>query len=76
MGVMIRNRAKLLVRDIQALEAEIGTLQSLSAVLKWGRGQPANFEPTVITDVVKQDECTQDAIVPWQGGRVLVFGST
>jgi len=50
-------------------------LETLSDLLKWGRERDG-LDPAVITDVVKQDECTQDAIVPWLGSRTLVFGST
>jgi hypothetical protein len=61
--------------ELQDIEVEVADLQNLSELLKWGRGRPG-LQPAVITDVVKQDECTQDAIVPWLAGRALVFGST
>jgi hypothetical protein len=73
--VKITNRARLSRTDLEKIEAQVAGLQSLSELLEWGRGREG-FEPAVITDVVKQDECTQDAIVPWPGGRALVFGST
>ena len=72
----IRNRAGLPPAEIAALESELGPLESLSDVLRWGRDQPqGSVSPAVIVDVVVQDEFTHDAIVPWRG-RALVFGST
>ena len=72
----IRDRAGLPRKDLQALEAELGGLESLADVLRWGRGCAADLvRPAVIVDVVVQDEFTHDAIVPWRNGA-LVFGST
>ena len=71
----VTNRAALDRIELEEVEAQVSGLQNLSELLKWGRGQ-RDVEPAVITDVVKQDECTQDAIVPWSAGRSLVFGST
>jgi hypothetical protein len=73
--VKITNRARLSVAELKEIEVQVSPLHNLSELLKWGRGREG-LNPAVITDVVKQDECTQDAIVPWSAGRVLVFGST
>jgi hypothetical protein len=74
--VKIQNGAALDSADLAALEAQVGGLESLADVLRWGRQQPSGLQPAVITDVVVQDEFTHDAIVPWRDGRTLVFGST
>jgi hypothetical protein len=72
----IRNRSRLSSAEIDALEPELGGLESLADVLRWGRAQPAgSVKPAVITDIVVQDEFTHDAIVPWRD-QALVFGST
>jgi len=72
----VRNRAGLPQAELEALQAEIEPLESLSDVIRWGRSQsPGSVEPAVISDVIFQDEFTHDAIVPWRG-RALVFGST
>jgi hypothetical protein len=71
----IQNRARWSPSEIAALAAELADVESLSDVLKWGRKQ-TGLHPAVIADVVVQDEFTHDAIVPWSGGRSLVFGST
>jgi hypothetical protein len=72
----IRNRSSLSAAAVGALERELGGLESLADVLRWGRAQPAgSVKPAVITDVVVQDEFTHDAIVPWRD-HALVFGST
>jgi hypothetical protein len=73
--VEIQNGASLSEADLAALVAQVASLESLSDLLKWGRGRPG-LHPAVIADVVVQDEFTHDAIVPWLGGRALVFGST
>lgn len=73
----IQNRASLSPAELDALSSELGGLESLADVLRWGRGQPkGSVHPTVIADVVVQDEFTHDAVVPWRSGRALVFGST
>jgi hypothetical protein len=62
--------------EVEALERQLGGVESLADVLRWGRSQPTGVvKPAVITDVVVQDEFTHDAIVPWRD-RALVFGST
>jgi len=73
--VKIKDHAGLGEADLAGLVAQVARLESLSDVLAWGRQRPG-LHPTVITDVVVQDEYTHDAIVPWLGGRALVFGST
>jgi hypothetical protein len=72
----VRNRAGLPPGELEALQAELEPLESLSDVIRWGRSQaPGSVLPPVITDVIVQDEFTHDAIVPWRG-RAIVFGST
>ena len=72
----IRNWAGLSPAELEALQGELASLESLSDVIRWGRSQaPGSVEPSVISDVVVQDEFTHDAIVPWRS-RALVFGST
>jgi hypothetical protein len=74
--MVVLDRSGMSRDELQALEAQVGQLESLAAVMQWGRNQPAGVvRPTIIADVVIQDEFTHDAIVPWRD-RALVFGST
>jgi hypothetical protein len=74
--MVLRDRSGLPRDQLKALQLEVGGLGSLSDVMRWGRKQPPGVvSPTVVADVVIQDEFTHDAVVPWRGGA-LVFGST
>jgi len=73
----IQNRAGLAIRLVEQLSEGLKNVESLSDVLKWGRSASSGAaSPSVITDVVVQDEFTHDALVPWQSGQALVFAST
>jgi hypothetical protein len=72
----IRDRSGLSPAELRELELQMGKLESLADVIRWGRSQPAGvLGRAVIGDVIVQDEFTHDAIVPWRD-RALVFGST
>ena len=74
--MVFRDRSGLSRAQLLSLELEVGKLESLADVLRWGRSQPPGVvSPKVIADVVIQDEFTHDAVVPWHEGA-LVFGST
>ena len=74
--MVVRDRSGLSRDQLLSLERQVGKLESLADVMRWGRSQPPGaVNPKVIVDVVIQDEFTHDAVVPWHG-RALVFGST
>lgn len=73
----ILDRANLSETELAALSSELGQLETLSDVLRWGRAQPeGSVLPTVVGEVVIQDEFTHDVVVPWRNGRAIVFDST
>ena len=57
-------------------EAELATVRvfrTLEDVLLWGFGLPVTERcPSVIADVVVQDEYTHDVLVPWRS-RWLIY---
>lgn len=74
--MILRDRRGLPADELRQLEGELGSIESLADVLRWGRNQPAGVvDRRVIVDVVIQDEFTHDAVVPWRDGA-LIFGST
>jgi hypothetical protein len=51
--------------------------RSAGRLLEWGREAPELFaSPSVLTDVVVQDEFTHDIVVQLSKGIVLVYDST
>jgi hypothetical protein len=67
-------RADEAARD---LAAELTRLETLSDVIAWGRAAAGRtLSPSVITDVVVQDEFTHDAIVPVRADLVAAVGAT
>ena len=50
---------------------------TVGELLAWAREEPQRFlTPSVLTDVVVQDEFTHDVVVSVSGGIVLVYDST
>lgn len=63
--------------EIAALERELSGQQNLVDLMKWvGSYPPGIFIPTVVSNVVVQDEFTHDVIVPFGDGLVLVYDTT
>lgn len=45
--------------------------------MKWALANPkGGFIPSVVADVIVQDEFTHDVIVPWRDGLVLIYDAT
>jgi hypothetical protein len=58
------------------IEPEWNLFHSLAEVLRHGLSRPDLYHPTVITDVIIQDEFTHDIVIARRDGLVLVLGST
>lgn len=58
------------------IEPEWQSFHNLAEVMQHGLRRPDLYHPTVITDVIVQDEFTHDVIIARRDGLVLVLGST
>ena len=73
----IVNRAGLSPAQLASVGRELAGQQNLNDVLKWARrAPPGTFIPSVVADVIVQDEFTHDVIVPWRDPLVLVYAAT
>ena len=71
------NRAGLTPEQLAPIERELSGQQNLNDVMKWSLSQPrGTFIPSVVADVIVQDEFTHDVIVPWRDSLVLVYDTT
>ena len=77
MSVLILNHADLPPEGIARIEGELSGQHNLNDVMKWALSHPeGTFAPSVVVDVVVQDEYTHDVIVPYRDGLVLVYDTT
>lgn len=71
------NKAGLAPEQLAAVERELAGQQNLNDAMKWAFAQPrGTFLPSVVADVIVQDEFTHDVIVPWRDRLVLVYDTT
>lgn len=71
------NRAGLTRERLAAVERELSGQQNLQDVMRWALSQPrGSFIPSVVAEVIAQDEFTLDVIVPWRDSLVLVYDTT
>lgn len=71
------NRAGLTPARLDAVGRELSGQHNLKDVLRWALAHPPGvFLPTVVADVIVQDEFTHDLVVPWRDGLVLVYDAT
>ena len=71
------NHANLSPEQISLIEDELSGQQNLNDVMKWALYHPKGvFIPSVVADVIVQDEFTHDVIVPYRDGLVLVYDTT
>jgi hypothetical protein len=71
------DHANLSPQQIPQLESELSGQQNLNDVMKWALSHPKGiFIPSVVADVIVQDEFTHDVIVPYRDGLVLVYDTT
>jgi len=56
---------------------ELAAQENLKDVIAWAFSRPrGTFLPSVVDEVIVQDEFTHDVIVPWRDGLVLVYDTT
>jgi hypothetical protein len=73
----IINHANLSPEQIAQIEGELSGQQNLNDLMKWALSHPKGiFVPSVVVDVIVQDEFTHDVIVPYRDGLVLVYDTT
>ncbi len=71
------NCADLPPEEITRLENELAGQQNLNDVMKWALSHPKGvFIPSVVSQVIVQDEFTHDVVVPYRDGLVLVYDTT
>jgi hypothetical protein len=73
----VANQANLSSEAIADIAAELSAQQNLGDVMSWALcSPPGTFIPSVVAEVIVQDEFTHDVIVPWRDGLVLVYDTT
>ena len=71
------NYANLSPEQITQLEGELSGQENLQDLMKWALSHPKGlFIPSVVANVIVQDEFTHDVIVPYRDGLVLVYDTT
>ena len=72
----VNNHAKLAPSEIEVVERELPDQCTLHEVMQWGLTQPQGVcIPSVVAEVIVQDEFSHDVIVPWRN-VFLVYGTT
>ena len=73
----VLNHAKLPSEAVTDIAEELSTQENLKDVMTWALSAPQGiFLPSVVAQVIVQDEFTHDVIVPWRDGLVLVYDTT
>jgi len=71
------NHAKLATDLLADIAQELEAQENLRDVMAWAFSCPrGTFLPSVVDEVIVQDEFTHDVIVPWREGLVLVYDTT
>jgi hypothetical protein len=73
----VLNHANLSPETVADIAEEISAQENLKDVMAWALSQPpGEFIPSVVAQVIVQDEFTHDVIVPWRDPLVLVYDTT
>ena len=71
------NHANLSPEEIAQIESELSGQQNLNDVMKWALSKPQGmFIPSIVANVIAQDEFTHDVIIPYRDDLVLVYDTT
>ena len=73
----VGNHANLEPLEVARVEGELAGQQNLKDVMRWALSHPKGvFIPSIVAQVIVQDEFTHDVIVPYRDGLVLVYDTT
>lgn len=73
----IANHGKLSSGAVSDIAAELSGQENLRDVMSWALSSTSKaFIPSVVAEVIVQDEFTHDVVVPWRDGLVLVYDTT
>ena len=71
------NHANLEPREVARIERELAGQQNLNDVMRWALSHPKGvFIPSVVAQVIVQDEFTHDVIVRQRADGYLCFDTT
>ena len=71
------NHANLSPEQIAQVEEELSGQHNLNDVMNWALSHPQSvFIPSVVANVIVQDEFTHDVIIPYRDDLVLVYDTT
>ena len=71
------NHGNLSTDSLADIAKELEAQENLKDVMAWAFSRPRGmFLPSVVDEVIVQDEFTHDVIVPWREGLVLVYDTT
>ena len=73
----VANHANLSSDALANIAAELSGQENLKDVMSWALSSRSGaFTPTVVAEVIVQDEFTHDVVVPWRDGLVLIYDTT
>ena len=76
-AMRIVNHANLSTDILADIAKELEPQENLKDMMAWALSRPrGTFLPSVVDEVIVQDEFTHDVIVPWRDGLVLVYDTT
>jgi hypothetical protein len=75
--MLVDNHASLSPNAVADIAAELSGQENLGDVMTWAlSSRSGTFIPSVVAEVIVQDEFTHDVVVPWRDGLVLVYDTT
>ena len=75
--MLVVNHANLSPDAVAHVATQLADQENLADVMTWAlSSRPGVFIPSVVADVIVQDEFTHDVVVPWRDGLVLVYDTT
>ena len=73
----VLNHANVSPEAVADIAGELSAQENLKDLMAWALLNPRGpFIPSVVAEVIVQDEFTHAVIVPWRGGLVLVYDTT
>ena len=73
----VANHANLSSDAVADIAADLSGQENLKDVMAWALSSLSEaFIPSIVSEVIVQDEFTHDVVVPWRDGLVLVYDTT